>query len=65
MGTDKDAESVVDRLTEEAKNKSKGKTQNRLKVSGLSARPIDHADDDGVGWRDMMKPFLKKKECLF
>lgn len=65
MGTDKDAESVVDRLTEEAKNKSKGKTQNRLKgLRVYLAGPIDHADDDGVGWRDMMKPFLKKKGML-
>ena len=58
MGTDAEAEDVVDEMTKEI-NRKKQTDTNRLKgLRVYLAGPIDHAKDDGVGWRDMMKPFL-------
>ena len=50
---------VIESLNERKvpRNSKKGKLSNhRVYLAG----PIDHAHDDGVGWRQTMTPFLKK-----
>jgi len=64
MGKDAEAEYVVNEMTKEI-NKKKQTNPNRLKgLRVYLAGPIDHAKDDGIGWRDMMKPFLSDKGML-
>ena len=63
MGYDEDAEE--EEVVDELGKKNKIIRPNRLKgLRVYLAGPIDHADDDGIGWRDMMKPFLTEKGML-
>lgn len=57
---DKETIEVLDNLNDE---KVKGmKKDNRLNgMRVYLAGPIDHASDDGVGWRNTFKKFLKKR----
>lgn len=65
MGKDTEAEDVVNEMVKETKKSKAENKQNRLKgLRVYLAGPIDHAQDDGVGWRDMMKPFLRNKGML-
>ena len=65
MGKDTEAEDVVNEMVKENKKSKAENKQNRLKgLRVYLAGPIDHAQDDGVGWRDMMKPFLRNKGML-
>ncbi len=56
-------EKIIDELVEGMKMKAK----NRLKgLRCYLAGPIDHAEDDGVGWRNEMTKWLEKKGvCVF
>ena len=64
MGKDTEAEDVVNEMIKETKKSKAENKQNRLKgLRVYLAGPIDHAQDDGVGWRDMMKPFCVIKGC--
>jgi len=55
---DEDFEEVVNKLDGEAKKMK----MNRLKGMRIYlAGPIDHAKDDGVGWRNNLKKYLKKR----
>ncbi len=58
---DEDFVEVVNKLEKEVKEMTKEKN-NRLKgMRVYLAGPIDHAEDDGVGWRNKMKKFLVKR----
>jgi len=49
---------IIDEIVKEVPNrKVKGRLNNhRVYLAG----PIDHADDDGVAWRQKLTPYLKK-----
>jgi len=56
---DQDSEEVIDKLMEKPcpSKKVKGRLNNhRVYLAG----PIDHASDDGVGWREELTPYLEK-----
>ena len=61
MSDNGDLDEVVESVNAMASKKGKTTKQNRLKgLRVYLAGPIDHAKDDGVGWRDDLKPFLKR-----
>ena len=66
MGNNTDSE-IIDEIITQSNKKMKVKKMNKL--NGLRcylAGPIDHADDDGKGWReDAEKWFAKKKAYVF
>ena len=55
---DKSMDSLIDEIVKEVPTrKLKGRLNNhRVYLAG----PIDHADDDGVSWRQKLSPYLKK-----
>ena len=55
---DTSIETIIDEIDKEVPNrKVKGRLNNhRVYLAG----PIDHADDDGVAWRQKLTPYLKK-----
>ncbi len=55
---DKSMDSLIDEIVKEVPTrKLKGRLNNhRVYLAG----PIDHADDDGVAWRQKLSPYLKK-----
>ena len=59
--SDEDAE-IIDSLDEIEREILMTKKKNRLKGMRIYlAGPIDHAKDDGIGWRNELKKFIKKK----
>ena len=62
-----DFKEVIDNLQEEVKNKTKKGRKKVNKLKGLRcylAGPIDHADDDGKGWRTKAQKWLEKKKVF-
>ena len=55
---DKSMDSLIDEIVKEVPTrKLKGRLNNhRVYLAG----PIDHADDDGVAWRQKLSPYLKR-----
>jgi len=59
LNLDEDSKEVIDTLMEKPcpTKKVKGRLNNhRVYLAG----PIDHASDDGVGWREELTPYLEK-----
>ena len=59
LNLDEDSKEVIDTLMEKPcpSKKVKGRLNNhRVYLAG----PIDHASDDGVGWREELTPYLEK-----
>jgi len=59
LNLDEDSKEVIDKLMEKPcpTKKVKGRLNNhRVYLAG----PIDHASDDGVGWREELTPYLEK-----
>ncbi len=55
-----DLDDVLNAMT--TKSGKKKKKQNRLRgLRVYLAGPIDHAKDDGIGWRDSLKPYLRRR----
>lgn len=59
MSDNDDINDVLDSITTK---KGKQKKPNRLRgLRVYLAGPIDHAKDDGIGWRDSLKPYLRRR----
>ena len=59
LNLDEDSKEVIDTLMEKPcpSKKVKGRLNNhRVYLAG----PIDHASDDGIGWREELTPYLEK-----